>query len=335
MKSIKLAAMAAFALVCFACTSEEMETPVTPQQLTFKSDLQIKDASYFPEGLDYDHQNNVFLISSFYKGQIGKLNPVTGEFSVFIDSFELVAATGVYTDEARNRLIVGVADAGVSKKSFPDTAGKLASIAIYNLTTGKKERVISLSKIVPNAGSFANDIAVDAQGNIYVTSSLGPANVYKVAPDYSASLLVSIPKATTPPNTFGLNGIVYYEQTDELIVSHTNSDYLYVIPTKNNGTQYKSIIAPGSFIDGLELTDTGLLAAVSNSNAEVFVSTLSVLNGTVQNVKVVQEYSTATGSFPTTVTSVENQGLFVIESHLNELLSGNLNVDTFALVPLK
>ena len=85
----------------------------------------------------------------------------------------------------------------------------------------------------------------------------------------------------------------------------------------------------------MELTDTGLLAAVSNSNAEVFVSTLSVLNGTVQNVKVVQEYSTATGSFPTTVTSVENQGLFVIESHLNELLSGNLNVDTFALVPLK
>ena len=77
-----------------------------------------------------------------------------GEFSVFATSSKLVLPTGVYTDEARNRLIVANADLGISQKSTATSAGSVATVSIFNLTTGELIKEIDLK-------NFLDELEVD------------------------------------------------------------------------------------------------------------------------------------------------------------------------------
>jgi len=107
--------------------------------------------------------------------------------------------------------------------------------------------------------TFADDVAVDEQGNAYVTDAKA-SKIWKV--DVNGKLVNTITSPLfTPPgwynNLVALNGIVYHPD-GFLIVIHTFSGYLYKIDLTNGdvSNQVSVIDVSGGtlrFGDGLEL----------------------------------------------------------------------------------
>jgi len=107
--------------------------------------------------------------------------------------------------------------------------------------------------------TFADDVAVDEEGNAYVTDAKA-SKIWKV--DVNGKLVNTITSPLfTPPgwynNIVALNGIVYHPD-GFLVVIHTFSGYLYKIDLTNGdvGNQVSVIDVSGGtlrFGDGLEL----------------------------------------------------------------------------------
>jgi sugar lactone lactonase YvrE len=178
----------AFSILFVACDSEKKSGTTSA---SFQSKYTITDIGLYPEGIDYDSKNEKFLFSSLYKGAVYIMNEKGGA-TIFATSDKLVLPTGIYTDEVRNRLIVANADLGISQKSTANSAGSIATVSIFNLTSGALIKEIDLKNFTPNAGSCLNDVAVDTKGNIYITDSFSP-NIYKIDNNYNASLFLTNP----------------------------------------------------------------------------------------------------------------------------------------------
>ena len=103
--------------------------------------------------------------------------------------------------------------------------------------------------------SFADDVAVDARGNAYVTDAKG-SKIWKV--DVNGELVSTIESPLFTPrgwynNLVALNGIVYHPD-GFLIVIHTFSGLLYKIDlTDNKVTVVEVTGGTLRFGDGLEL----------------------------------------------------------------------------------
>ena len=130
----------------------------------------ISKSGLYPEGLAYDKGRRRFLVSSVTEGAIYSVNE-NGTYTLFANDADLISTLGLSIDESRNRVLVAISDIQASVKTNTATQGKLAAIAIYNLTTGVRTRYINLGSLSTTTNHFANDIAVDTQGNAYVTDS--------------------------------------------------------------------------------------------------------------------------------------------------------------------
>lgn len=107
--------------------------------------------------------------------------------------------------------------------------------------------------------TFADDVAVDEQGNAYVTDAKA-SKIWKV--DVNGKLVYTITSPLfTPPgwynNLVALNGIVYHPD-GYLIVIHTFSGYLYKVDLTNGDVSNQVTVIDVSggtlrFGDGLEL----------------------------------------------------------------------------------
>lgn len=224
----------AFSLLIAACDSEKKSASIP---VSLQSKYTVTDIGLYPEGIDYDSKNEKFLLSSLYKGSVYSMN-TKGETAVFATSNKLVLPTGIYTDETRNRLIVANADLGISQKSTATSAGTIATVSIFNLTSGTLIKEIDLKNFTPNSGSCLNDIAVDADGNIYITDSFSP-NIYKIDTSFVASLFVTNTLFQPAPNQFGLNGIIFHPD-GYLLAVKTDDSKLFKISISNPYYYYRS-----------------------------------------------------------------------------------------------
>lgn len=107
------------------------------------------------------------------------------------------------------------------------TQGKLAALAAYDGTTGDRWAFHDLGGLV-EGGHFANDLALDAQGQVYVTDSFSPV-IYKLDAQGKASVFVRSEWFTC--EGFNLNGIVWYAD-GHLLVNKHNSGELFRISTE-------------------------------------------------------------------------------------------------------
>lgn len=325
MQTIKLAIAtlaAVGSLVALSCKNEADSVNPEPK---LKDIYNIKHTGLYPEGIDYDTKNNVFVIGSFHKGTVHTLSADGQTFKTLITDPKLVSVLGVYTDETRNRYIVASGDAGASVKSGPNgsTAGNVAYVGIYDATSGAVIKSIDLKTLTPNASALPNDIAVDKDGNIYVTSSFAP-NIYKIDINYNASIFTNNTALYTPAaGSFGLNGIVYHPD-GYFIAAKTNDNKLFKIsladPTNVTeiGGLNNNIKAP----DGLEWTSDGTLIVVENGLAGGKVFSLgSTDNWATANIT--SQQTIGAKAFPTTAVSVEGSGIYVLESQLGVLLGGD------------
>ncbi|XP_010467404.1 PREDICTED: uncharacterized protein LOC104747471 [Camelina sativa] len=226
-------------------------------------------SGYFRECAKWDDVGRRFLVSFMDGGGIGEIVIKDSDDDV-LEEVTLVkdvdlagnASLGISIDRVRNRLLVAVSDL---------LGNRYSALAAYDLSTWRRLFLAELSCHGDGKEkTFADDVAVDEEGNAYVTDAVG-SKIWKV--DVNGKLVYTITSPLfTPPgwynNLVALNGIVYHPD-GFLIVIHTFSGYLYKIDL-TDGNQVSVIDVSGGtlrFGDGLELlSPTKIVVAGSPSS---------------------------------------------------------------------
>jgi sugar lactone lactonase YvrE len=250
----------------------------------------------FPEGVEYDTLNQRFLVSSTADGMIRTVSD-DGTTEVLVMDDRLPSTLGLEADEANNRLLVAATDMEME-----------GYLGIYDLTTGENINLVDFRPLTPNDPEhFVNDVAVDSEGNAYVTDSYAGV-IYRVDPQGNASIFLEDESFSTQ---FALNGIVYNVAGNYLLAVQVPN--IIKIPL-DNPAAFTQVGIPEQFVgaDGLALLDNRTLIIANNNPAKVF------------RVQSGDDFATAmvTGTFetgnvnPTTVAARQGQA-YVLYSFLN------------------
>ncbi|HFZ1424710.1 SMP-30/gluconolactonase/LRE family protein [Serratia sp. 21NM0010] len=188
---------------------------VMQAQATQRIDFSPDAAGAYPEGIAWNARAGAFLVSSLRGGQLGLVYP-DGRYRRFSTGSGLITTSGMLVDAERNRVLVCNEDVGVSLNSASGTRNRVAQVLEFNLDTGALQQTYDLSSL-SRGPTLANDLALDAQGNIYVTDSFQP-QIYKIdRATRQVSILVRSARlmpADAPAAAQGtqpyLNGIVYH-----------------------------------------------------------------------------------------------------------------------------
>lgn len=258
--------LASFAAICAllaaGCTPEpeapESAAAPPPPAAPAGEVITAARGGFIPEGIEYDRANGRFLTGSIAEGSIFVIGR-DGSVTPLISDPELVSTVGIEADEARDRLLVANSDASVFQ---PGNVGQ-AKLGVFSLTTGEKLAMVDLAAVIGTptepAAYFANDVAVDDDGNAYVTDTRQNV-VYKVTPTYEASVLH---RFTGLPENTALNGIEYHAGGYLLVAAGAN---LYKVPVANPaGTSQVNVTDPVPGQDGIVWDAMGRLVVVSNS----------------------------------------------------------------------
>lgn len=251
--------VAACAALVAGCTpAPEAPAPAAAPAAPAGEVIVAKRGGFIPEGIEYDQANGRFLTGSLAEGTIFEIER-DGSVVPFITDAELVSSVGIEADEPRDRLLVANSDRSVFQ---PGSVGQ-AKLGVYNLTTGEKLAMVDLAAVIGAPSDppayFANDVAVDGEGNAYVTDTRMNV-VYRVTLDYQASVLH---RFTGLPEGAALNGIVYHDGGYLLVVA---GEHTYKVPVANPaGTTKVNVAEPAPGQDGIVWAADGHLAAVSNS----------------------------------------------------------------------
>jgi sugar lactone lactonase YvrE len=278
-------------------------------KLDIPDQIQFARSGLYPEGVVFDQFNNRFLVSSLTTGTIGAVT-FDGTYTPFIQDAALPATAGLEIDEARKQVLAVVSSLTAS----------VAKLGIYDLYTGGRIQLVDLGALRPGAGHFANDVAVDAQGNRYVTDSFSPI-IYKVDRYGNASVFFENEKYATAPGQFGFNGIEY-NKNGFLIVAFSAGGKLLKIPVDDTAS-YSEIQLEASIVspDGLLMSSNGKdLIVVDNKNLGAPMEVL-YLTSNDKWASATRVASFQTGFVtPTTATS-DGKDVFVLYAFLHKLFS--------------
>ena len=263
----------------------------------------------------YDKYNDRFYVSSTSNGDIGIVTK-DGNYTPFITDPALISTTGLEIDEARKLLYVSNSSDG--------------SVGIYNINTGQRVAFIDLKPLLPGAPVFINDIALDPQGNAYVTNSRTPV-IYKITPDGTASIFYQ--DAAFASSGFGFNGIEYgNSHGGYLLVAYTVANQVIKFPVDNPSSyNIVSLDATLAGPDGLLLSENGKdLIVVNNAGGG---------NGKVISFTSKDKWETGTATssfetgpvFPTTATP-DGKNVYVLYAYLNKRAVGQSQY-TIKLIP--
>jgi sugar lactone lactonase YvrE len=241
------ASVATAAILCVAA-------PVSAQDIAFSTD------KTYPESFTYSAKQDVFMVGSVTQGLVAKVDKA-GTYTPFITDNRLVSTVGLLVDDARNTLWVTNSDPGAGQRTAAASVGTLAAIATYDATTGEARAYYDLGSLSKGA-HFVNDIALDADGNAYITDSFAPL-IYKIDTLDKASIFAQNAAFFTDQG-FNLNGIAWH-QDGYLLVSKYNSGALFRVST-SDPTDIKPVKLPEALTgaDGIHLIDKHHLLVVQN-----------------------------------------------------------------------
>ncbi|KAF2304782.1 hypothetical protein GH714_037945 [Hevea brasiliensis] len=230
-------------------------------------------SGFFRECAKWDDLNRRFIVS-FLDGGVGEIHvpddyspdSVLQEVTVVKDvDVAGNSSLGIVVDRPRNRVLVVIADV---------LGNKYNGLASYDLSTWERLFLTVLSG--PNdEKSFADDVAVDAEGNAYVTDARS-SKIWKVRKDGEFLSIIKNPlfiQKEWYKNLVALNGIVYHPD-GFLIVIHTFTGNLFKIDV-TKGDEVKLIKVSGgslSFGDGLELLSPTTLVVAGNPSGRLVES---------------------------------------------------------------
>lgn len=245
--------------------------------------ITIEGIALNPEGIEYNKKNQTFLLSSLNAAPVTKVNP-DGTYNPFTSGEKFPLSTaGLQIDYKRNRLLAAGFNGMELMDKDPETKGT-AYLRVYNLETGVLEKDINLSSLAPDANAyFANDIAVDNDGNVYISDWYARV-IYKVDLDGNPGVFWS--NNTGIPS--GPNGLDFHPD-GYLLVSILSvnekglySDYgLVKIPVNNpNSDKIVNITDPKfTGFDGMVITLKGNVIGVTNNGTSPGGNMLIELSG--------------------------------------------------------
>ncbi|WP_239666733.1 SMP-30/gluconolactonase/LRE family protein [Serratia marcescens] len=242
---------------------------VMQAQATQRIDFSPDAAGAYPEGIAWNARAGAFLVSSLRGGQLGLVYP-DGRYRRFSTGSGLITTSGMLVDAERNRVLVCNEDVGVSLNSASGTRNRVAQVLEFNLDTGALQQTYDLSSL-SRGPTLANDLALDVQGNIYVTDSFQP-QIYKIdRATRQVSILVRSARlmpADAPAAAQGtqpyLNGIVYHPD-GYLIAADYTRGLLWKV-TLDNASAISEIRLPQRLKgpDGLRLKNAHELVIVQS-----------------------------------------------------------------------
>ncbi|MEG9833494.1 SMP-30/gluconolactonase/LRE family protein [Serratia marcescens] len=242
---------------------------VMQAQATQRIEFSPDAAGAYPEGIAWNARAGAFLVSSLRGGQLGLVYP-DGRYRRFSTGNGLITTSGMLVDAERNRVLVCNEDVGVSLNSTSGTRNRVAQVLEFNLDTGALQQTYDLSSL-SRGPTLANDLALDAQGNIYVTDSFQP-QIYKIdRATRQVSILVRSARlmpADAPAAAQGtqpyLNGIVYHPD-GYLIAADYTRGLLWKV-TLDNSSAISEIRLPQRLKgpDGLRLKNAHELVIVQS-----------------------------------------------------------------------
>lgn len=290
-----------------------LTTPLLGSGVAFAAgDIAFTAEQAYPEGIAWSPAQKVFFVSSIHTGVVGKVSP-EGKYTPFIQDDKLVSSVGLHFDAQRNLLWVAIGDVGASTRSSPAMQGKLAALAAYDATTGERRAYHDLGRLV-DGGHFANDLALDAAGNVYVTDSFAPV-IYRI--DTKGVATVFARSELFKGEGFNLNGIVYHPD-GYLLVGKSNSGELFRVSTKNPSEVHRvQLSAPVPGADGLVLRGRDRITVVQNSGAD---QVLDVVSTDGWQSATLQAARKSAHSFPTTGV-LAGKSLYVLNARLDTLFS--------------
>ncbi|WP_055562855.1 SMP-30/gluconolactonase/LRE family protein, partial [Hymenobacter sp. AT01-02] len=254
--------LGAVSLGLASCSKEAKDdlAPSPPTLVTFTA------PGLFPEGVQYDAANQAFLVSSLTTGNVGRVKD-DNTYTVLAagSATGITSAVGLQLDEARSRVLVASSNA---------TTGNVAKLVSLNRDKGTVNFTADLGALRPSAsGHFANDIAVDEQGNAYVTDSFAPV-IYKVTAQGVASVFLDDVRLAANPGAFGLNGLIFHADAagGYLLVAKTDEGILFKVPL-SNPKSFTPVAAAGIDLhgaDGLLLQDDNTLQVVAGTQSKVY-----------------------------------------------------------------
>jgi len=293
----------AFCILGISGCKDDPEDP--DPEIVFPQEVTVEFENLRPEGIEYNKNNNTFLLGSLTMGNVIEVD-FEGNYINFTNDESLQASAGIHIDYEGDRLLV---------TSFDPSAfagGKsIAALNIYKLSTKEKIDEVSFLELVPDAIFVTpNDITVDAAGNVYITDFLGNV-IYKVDQNYEAGIFMKEGILNGP------NGIDFHPD-GYLLVSNLRAGQLLKIPTDKPADAAIVEINDDLFsgMDGMVYKTDGKLVGVTSFETLVELnSSDNWVTATVENSKALSSPGTTVAVTPegkqyALLTDVVNQSIF-------------------------
>ncbi|MFJ3054461.1 hypothetical protein [Herbaspirillum sp. NPDC087042] len=290
--------------------------------------IEFSGDTIYPESVSWSNQQNRFFVGSVRHGGIGTVD-MNGQYKPFAQDGALPSTFGINIDDTHQKVWVTIDDLGTGASSSAETQGKLAAVAVFDSKTGKKLAYYDMHSIGPGP-RLANDVAVDKDGNAYVTDSYAHV-VYRIDQAGKLSIFASSPLFETG-EMFGLNGIAVHPD-GYLLVGAWNSGELFRIALDDPKNITKLRIGETlKGMDGITLLDAQNLIATINVGKPRAVRLQS--NDGWKTAQIA-ETMPAASTFPSSATRAGND-VWVLNTRLDTLIDPKAEkVNSFILQSFK
>jgi sugar lactone lactonase YvrE len=163
-----------FAVVTACSTSADiarMTDSVNVSKVLALDPIQLPSGFQYPNGITRASDGTLY-VGSITSGQILQISPTGKRETLFPGNNEVFAATSLRLDESRD-LLWGASPDFLGTQPNSKTPPRSHRIFAINLRSGKIQQVIQMPE-----GGFGNDLAIDAQGGVYLTDSARPRIYY-------------------------------------------------------------------------------------------------------------------------------------------------------------
>jgi hypothetical protein len=196
--------------------------------------IEMKVSNLYPESFDWDAKHNRFIVGSTTQGRLMTVTEagIVEEFATVLKGVEEgVAIAGVRVDLVRNRVLALVQTKEASALVAYDLDSKKRTLFVDLLEDEEEEDF----GIKSGRRALGQDVAVDNDGNAFVTNSRGNS-IWKVSPDGSWRVFVELPKLPIGVDSplskaVTCNGIIHHD--GYLVVAQTNSGRLFWVRLSN------------------------------------------------------------------------------------------------------
>src|SRR6266853_1876072 len=187
--------------------------------------ISVPGTKAFPESITSTTDGTLY-VGRVGDGGIVRVKPRTFESTIFVQP----GASGsrsilvVFADEASNTLWACSND--LSALGAPAKGSyTVSALKAFDLKTGNGKRSVSL----PGPHAFCNDIAVDAQGSVYVTDSANPT-ILKLSAGATAFDVFAQDSSFSGPQSggAGLDGIAFGSDGNLYVTTYTAGELLRV-----------------------------------------------------------------------------------------------------------